>query len=265
MFRLFSHFRPQSRNFVFFRPPRRSRRRAEWSQVSAINETTPLHDACRNGDANTITKLVYDGANIHAKDEYGETPLHLVCGTVIHRISVEDVKCLVDHGADPNTKNSFGIAPLHYASQCAHVNVVQYFLRHGGGNVNLCDNQGKTPLHRACIGEGNAYVIQCLLEHGARNVKDYKGWTPLHYACWYGRVDHVEVLLSNSGGMDVYERGSRVPYPINDVQLSTYPFVGMDFCPTPLDLARIREHTKVVALFEKYEEVKRLKRRMSMY
>ena len=221
-----------------------------------------MHEACRLCRTDTIARLIYDGANIHCKDVYGETPLHTILGNQIHKVTVEDVRCLVEYGASPNAKNALGITPLHYAAQCANVSVVQYFLGHGGANVNIRDNQGKTPLHRACIGAGNEVVIKCLLWHGAQNMGDHKGWTPLHYACWYGRAEHVEALLSNARGMDVYARGNRVPYPVrNDVQLSTYPFVGTDFCPTPLDLARMREHTKIVTLFERYEEQKQTRRR----
>ena len=253
----------KGRELAFYRIPRRQRNWQEnHNETPSVQEaTTPLHEACRLSQSNKIARLIHDGANIHTKDMYGDTPLHTICGSMIRKVSVENVQRLIDHGASPNTKNSQGITPLHYACQCAQVNVVQYFLQHGGADANIRDNEGKTPLHRACMGTGNQLVIKILLWHGAQNTRDCKGWTPLHYACWYGRTEHVEALLWNARAIDVYARGNRVPYPVNDVQLSTYPFVGVDFCPTPLDLALMREHEEIVLLFKRYEEQKQTRRR----
>ncbi|XP_044149724.1 tonsoku-like protein [Bufo gargarizans] len=60
---------------------------------------------------------------------------------------------------------------------------------------NRRNEKGETPLHRACI-EGNAKVVQCLLEKGHPvNPRDYCGWTPLHEACNHGHHDIVQLLL----------------------------------------------------------------------
>jgi ankyrin repeat protein len=56
------------------------------------------------------------------------------------------VEYLVDHGADVNAKNENGETPLHYAASNGHLPIVQYLVQHGA-NMNIGTWKGETPLY----------------------------------------------------------------------------------------------------------------------
>ena len=41
------------------------------------NNYTPLHEAAKHGQVSTTTLLIDKGANLKAKDDIGDTPVHL--------------------------------------------------------------------------------------------------------------------------------------------------------------------------------------------
>jgi ankyrin repeat protein len=205
--------------------------------------TTALHEACRDPKhhRDTIIKLVLSGANVHVRDMYTETPLHVLCGHVQStHIPMDAFMCLVEHAADPNATNAQGITPLQYASECGQVDIVEYLCQHTSANIHHVDQSGKTALHRAAIMQDNCPVIECLLRHGANiHQRDGKQWTPLHYAAWYGRLDHVATLLLTD------HHAASEP-----LQSSSTHHHGV----TPLHLAKMNHHVLVARLLEQYEE-----------
>ena len=80
-------------------------------------QSTPLMKACRFRSLSTVKLLLDRGANVHAKDSNGDTPLHEACrtgdSTDEKNVVVEE---LLAYGADPNVKNNNGVTPLDYAS-----------------------------------------------------------------------------------------------------------------------------------------------------
>ncbi len=56
--------------------------------------------------------FIAQGADVNAKDERGDTPLH---EAVLHTTDTEVLKFLVASGADVNVKNKRGTTPLHRA------------------------------------------------------------------------------------------------------------------------------------------------------
>jgi ankyrin repeat protein len=58
--------------------------------------------------------------------------------------------------------------------------------------VNLCDTNGYTPLHVACI-NGNIDIVNILLKcNSSVNLCGTDGYTPLHAACINGNIDIVK-------------------------------------------------------------------------
>ena len=67
--------------------------------------------AAFDGDLATVKRLVAEGADLEARSDLGQTPLHLA----IENDNVEVVKFLLESGADPNGLTSGGITPLCHA------------------------------------------------------------------------------------------------------------------------------------------------------
>jgi hypothetical protein len=134
---------------------------------------------CIRGYMADIMALVEQGADLHAKNSLGWTPLHCACSNG----HAEVVKVLLEEGADLHAKTNFGDTPLHWACRSVHGAEVAMVLLDKGANVHVKDSDGWTPLHHACSMD-LPEVIMVLLEKGANvHVKTSLGRTPLHWAC----------------------------------------------------------------------------------
>lgn len=124
-----------------------------------------LIGAAKRGDVAAVQALLAKGANVNAKDNYGDTAL-MEASAKGHR---EVVQVLLDKGADVNAKTYRGHTALMPASNEGHREVVQALLDKGA-DVNAKDNDGWTALIYASS-KGHHEVAQVLLENGA-NPKD---------------------------------------------------------------------------------------------
>lgn len=77
----------------------------------------------------------------------------------------EEVKCLLNKGADIDTANVHGLTALHQACLDNNLDMVA-FLVDNGADVNRMDNDGWTPLHTTAS-SGFTCIAKYLMEHGA--------------------------------------------------------------------------------------------------
>ena len=76
-------------------------------------------------------------------------------------------------------------------------------LLQAGADVDRVDDNGRTPLHDACV-NGHADVVSLLLDAGAEvDPADNQKWTPLYYACARGHADVVSLLLDAGADVDL--------------------------------------------------------------
>jgi len=101
-----------------------------------------------------IELLLKSGADIHARDKNGATPLH----RAVRTRCADAVKCLLNAGSDATLKNKPGSTPFHLAVQntgrggsgaekakTAQREIIQSFLQRGI-SPSLRDGKGKTVL-----------------------------------------------------------------------------------------------------------------------
>src|SRR5690606_21361992 len=87
---------------------------------------TPLHLATIHQKANMVRALLDAGANVDARDNWGNTPL----GRAVMNCDGVDGSCirlLLAAGADRNLANNHGVSPLSLAGTIANHDLVQFF------------------------------------------------------------------------------------------------------------------------------------------
>lgn len=175
-----------------------------------------------------VKDLVERGADVRAEDEDGVTPLHRASRWA--RLDV--VEYLIAQGADMEAKNDQGKTPLYGASGSGHLDVVEYLITHGA-DMEAKDEYGETPLYEAS-GSGRLDVVKYLVEHGAdMEAKDKWGETPLHEASKNGHLDVVKCLVEHGADVKAKDNYGR----------------------TPLHWAREEGHAEVVAYFAEQRDV----------
>ncbi|CAB0030052.1 unnamed protein product [Trichogramma brassicae] len=180
----------------------------DWQlRVDARDEegNTPLHYALRYGSKGSIELLLSRGADPNAANGKGKTGLHIVCE---RPGCVDDLtKMLFEHRSKllVDAKDQFGETPLHLALRHGHVEFAALLLRNDSCPT-IADEEGETPLHIVCRRYRDGESIRMLFEHykdeKQRLVEaplDDEGNTTLHLALGQRNIELAKTLLSRAG------------------------------------------------------------------
>ncbi|CAI6095224.1 unnamed protein product [Clonostachys chloroleuca] len=205
-------------------------RGADIASVDALHKT-PLCYAVENGRTPVVRLLLEMGAasaphGFTKKDAYSRTPLSyasekgyvkIVC-MLLPTCNREDlempnqglrtplsfaaeigndsvVKCLLDSGADPLSRDVAGRSPLHFAVRDGHEGVVKLLIEKNVTALKIEDGGGKTPFYYA-VKRGNIGLAQLLVDMGASvKTKDRLAKTPLSYAVEANDGEMAEFLI----------------------------------------------------------------------
>lgn len=151
------------------------------------NRTSPLIAGARNPDI--VQDLLDHGADANTSDVFGMTALMIAAQSG----NAKSIQLLVGHGADPNAIRPDGSTALLDAewSNLADTFAITKFLLEHEADPNWSNHRGETPLFRACHPNGNVETVRLLLEYKAIiNVYDMHRDTPLHEAI--GNVEYDE-------------------------------------------------------------------------
>lgn len=134
--------------------------------IDSAGRTLLLHAALRARDSRTVRQLIYDGADVAAVDNEGNTALHLAMrnpNSNIHasesiyssggkiytegRSQFHDIVIprLISAGADPDLKNNAGETPLVYALQNLTTPLAIERIVAGGADVSMASPSSEQP------------------------------------------------------------------------------------------------------------------------
>ncbi|KAL3882577.1 hypothetical protein ACJMK2_028907 [Sinanodonta woodiana] len=97
--------------------------------------------ACSSGDRNEVKRLLDRGADINTANVDGLTALHQACIDD----NLDMVEFLVDNGADVNACDNEGWTALHATASCGFTEIARYLLEMGA-SVSAVNNDGDLPM-----------------------------------------------------------------------------------------------------------------------
>jgi ankyrin repeat protein len=127
----------------------------------------------------------------------GDSEQGLTAAEVLQRYMEEDLPEFA--GLELNEVNQVGIFgnyPIHVAAVRGFLDELKALIE-GGADVNATGELGDTPLHDA-VGQEHVEAVRLLLQSGAdRKRMNHDGNTPLDVARMHGREDIAELLLDS--------------------------------------------------------------------
>jgi hypothetical protein len=160
---------------------------------SGGNYGKPMDAAVHGDHANILSLLIEHGADIEGLNGSGSgwTPLNFASS----HGRLEVGQCLLDRGANIETRDSQGRTPLILAAQQGHVEFARMLLERGAV-IDAQDEGGKSALHFAAE-DGSTQAVQLLLEHGADvNVRSNSGSIPSELALSNRHQEIVELIAA---------------------------------------------------------------------
>ncbi len=162
-------------------------KRANIEAKHELTQEHPLSRAVMFNKVDIIEYLIEKGADIEAKNLYGQTAFAADISTYICEKENKSLHCLIQYGANLETTDKKGKTPLLEATRYGHVNALKFLFQHGV-NVNAQDNDGNTALMLAILNKNEKELnaeekVNLLLQNGVDfYIKNNKGSSPFDWA-----------------------------------------------------------------------------------
>jgi len=163
-------------------------------EVGSISESLKNVKYISNELQGTWIKcLMKCGAEVNLPDNFGETPLHVVC-----RVGSEGGFDTLKKKADFSRLTNEGKTCLHLVCENGHKNLTKKPQLASREALNARDNNGRTPLHYGSVcsdRDSSVIIIRFLLTTGADpTLVDDDGNNPLAFSTALGFTDVSELL-----------------------------------------------------------------------
>ncbi|KAL7637921.1 UNVERIFIED_CONTAM: hypothetical protein RMT77_011534 [Armadillidium vulgare] len=171
-----------------------------------------------------IKVLVENGADVHARDIYGLTPLHYAAMRG-HDVAARD---LLEFGhVDTEARDKQQMTPLFIAATYGYVDICRRLIDNSADIIAMDESQ-QTPLHRAAA-EGHNEILEMLLEAAESqggnlkvekllSIKDIERLTPFHLAVMNGNIETARLLLKK--GAEVNTSRDTLATPLHSAAVS---------------------------------------------
>ncbi|KKI91010.1 ankyrin [Bacillus sp. SA1-12] len=188
-----------------------------------------LFQAAKQGETNTVIRLIKEGVNINAQNSNGQTATMIAtyqndvatAKVLIEAgadVNIQDdmknspflfagaegyidiLKLTIKAGADPTITNRYGGTALIPAAEHGYVDVIKELLTNTDVDINHVNHLGWTALLEAIIlndgDERQQQTVQLLIDYGADvNLADKNNVTPLQHARKKGFKEIEQILL----------------------------------------------------------------------
>jgi ankyrin repeat protein len=193
-------------------------------RIGQAKHDKSFFEAVVKGNIEQVKSLIAKGANVNAKDDRGQTSLHLAVRNFYEEIveflisegadvnasqtdaswtplldaastgQTEVIKLLLQHGAKVDVGDKFGYTPLYYAMWSEEKDAIKALIS-SGADVNVLPSENDDPPLVYAVWEGNREAVKVLIDAGADvNYKD-EGWTPLHWAIRSANAELAKLFI----------------------------------------------------------------------
>ncbi len=193
---------------------------AEHEDINAVNAKgqTALSLAIKLGKAGIAKYLVEHGADATADQLDEILNMRSELSQAAEEGNLDQVKDLLNNGADANHKDKDGSLPLHWAAFRGHFEIVKR-LAPLTINIDTRDNDGATPLNFG-VQSGNVDIVKYLLGYANPNIVDDLNNLPLHLVPKQNKLEITRLLIEKTENLDVEnEDGTPLFLAINDNQV----------------------------------------------
>ena len=159
-----------------------------------------LLEAVHQADGEEVRDLVEDGADPNLTVENGSTAVHMAAATGQTGL----LRILLEHGGDPNVEAEANTTPLMMAALWSRGDTVTA-LAEAGADVDARNEEDRTALMIA-VTEKRPEIVRALLDAGASPTAARRGITPLMMARQEGTTE-IELMLRDAMGLT--ERSQR--------------------------------------------------------
>lgn len=196
---------------------------ADVNGCNAGNDTALIMACMAQGNTlPLITFLLERKADVTHANEHGFTPLHLAVSRSGFNLAV--LELLKNAGANLNAQTLKGYTPCYSAVtwNALYGNTLNgiKWLHNNGADMNSIDKYGGAPIHWAIFGEDTATVHQLLAHGGQLDIKTQPptiaperiqlpvatGGTPFHLAAYYDLVAIKKLLLFHALFFDAWNK-----------------------------------------------------------
>lgn len=201
-----------------------------------FDEDARLRDAINRKDADEVRLYLENGVNPNISNADGLAPLHMCC---IEEDSEGMAQLLVEFNADLESRDIEGWTPLHAASNCGNLKMINFLLDHGASLVAI-NHDDKMPVDVAADSDIRYVLQQKMIEAGytedvlgyirasvaktmladlkdsvrsnrSLDIKDKYGSTATHVAAANGYLEVIDFLAENKADLNARDNEGWTP------------------------------------------------------